>query len=88
MTAYQLIRDEIVSFDARRLRLEFLVPMIFLQGELDCLALTSEVESYVCEIQAPWKSFVMIPGAGHIAYLMKDAFLDLLKRELAVVRLG
>lgn len=85
MQAYECLRDEIVSFDARRLGLEFSVPMIFLQGELDFLALTSEVERYVAQIQAPFKSLAVIPGAGHMAYLARDTFLAVLQNELRSV---
>jgi pimeloyl-ACP methyl ester carboxylesterase len=85
LKAYERMRAEIMRFDARRLGLDFSVPMIFLQGELDFLALTSEVARYVAEIRAPFKSLRVIPGAGHMSYLARDTFLAVLQNELLSV---
>ena len=85
--AYDALRAEIVTFDARKLGLEFGVPMFFLQGELDAFTVTSEVEAYAESIVAPHKRFVLMKGAGHAAFAMRDELLRLLDehvRPLAV----
>ncbi|HEY0784176.1 MAG TPA: hypothetical protein VGE98_17085, partial [Thermoanaerobaculia bacterium] len=46
MAAYIQLRDELAAFDAYRLGLDFAVPMLFLQGELDVYTATSEVVDY------------------------------------------
>jgi hypothetical protein len=56
--------------------------MVFLQGELDVFTVTSEVKSYVDEIEAPRKVFALIEGAGHSAFLMRDEFLASLNRHV------
>jgi pimeloyl-ACP methyl ester carboxylesterase len=82
MAAYRALRGELVAFDARRLGLKYFVPMVFLQGEMDVFTVTSEVKSYVEEIEAPRKVFTLIEGAGHSAFLMRDEFLASLNRHV------
>ncbi len=79
---YDQLRDELLSFDARELGLEFELAMAFLQGELDAYSVTSEVEAYVAEITAPAKLFVPIEGGGHSTMFMREAFLALLERHV------
>ena len=59
-----------------------LVPMLFLQGELDEFTVTSEVRVFADEIEAPRKVFALLEGAGHSAFLMRDEFLASLNRHL------
>ena len=81
MAAYTTLRNEIVAFDARRLGLEFDVPMFFFQGDRDAYTVTSEVQVYESEIRAPKKMLVLIEGGGHSCLLfMRDEFLALLIR--------
>jgi pimeloyl-ACP methyl ester carboxylesterase len=82
MAAYTALRDELVAFDARRLGLKYVVPMLFLQGELDEFTVTSEVRVFADEIEAPRKVFALLEGAGHSAFLMRDEFLASLNRHL------
>jgi pimeloyl-ACP methyl ester carboxylesterase len=82
MAAYDALRTETVHFDARRLGLEFEVPMFFLQGELDSLTVTAEVQAYASEIRAPQSTVALIPGGGHSAYFMRDTFLALLRQHV------
>jgi pimeloyl-ACP methyl ester carboxylesterase len=82
MTAYHALRDEVVAFDARALGLKYLVPMLFMQGELDMFTVTSEVRAYADDIEAPRKVFAVIEGAGHSAFLMREEFLASLNRYL------
>jgi pimeloyl-ACP methyl ester carboxylesterase len=82
LVTYDLLREEILAFDAYELGLEFLVPMFFLQGELDVFAVTSEVKEYANEILAPRKEFILVQGGGHSSHLMRDSFLSLLNEHV------
>jgi pimeloyl-ACP methyl ester carboxylesterase len=82
LVTYDLLRDEIVAFDAYQLGLEFSVPMFFLQGELDVFAVTSEVKEYANEILAPRKEFILVQGGGHSCHLLRDSFLSLLNEHV------
>lgn len=81
MAAYERLRDEITAFDARKLGLEFEVPMFFFQGADDAYTVTSEVQTYEAEIRAPKKKIVLIPGGGHSAIFMRDDYLKLLNEH-------
>jgi pimeloyl-ACP methyl ester carboxylesterase len=85
LAAYEKLRGEIFAFDARRLGLTFEVPMFFFQGEQDLYTVTSEVMTYAAEISAPQKLFAAIPGGGHSAFFLRDAFLALLTRHVRPV---
>ena len=80
--AYTALRREIVTFDARRLGLEFALPMFFLQGEDDVFTVTAEVRAYAAELVAPHVDLLTIAGAGHGALLLRDDILALLKRHV------
>lgn len=77
--AYDALRDQIVDFDAERLGLDFAIPIIFLQGESDAYAVSSEVKDYAERIRAPHKRYISIAGAGHSPWLMLDQYLALLR---------
>ena len=83
--AYDVLRPEIVTFDAHRLGRDFHVPMFFLQGDLDVFTVTSEVEAYVEWVSAPLKRFVPVTGAGHGTFFMRDELLDLLEKHVRPV---
>lgn len=78
MAAYAKLRPEICAFDARKLGREFDMPVVFLQGALDAFSVTSEVEGFAAEIEAPDKRCARIQGGGHSAFLLRDSFLTLL----------
>jgi pimeloyl-ACP methyl ester carboxylesterase len=78
MATYEKLRGEMLAFDARRLGLNFEVPMFFFQGERDAYSVTSEVRAYEAEIQAPKKLLVLVAGGGHSCIFMRDEFLRLL----------
>lgn len=81
--AYDALRQEILSFDAERLGVDFKVPMLFLlRRELDAVTATSEVEAYASRICAPRKAFVRIAGAGHSPQMMRDVYLEALKEHV------
>jgi pimeloyl-ACP methyl ester carboxylesterase len=69
------------AIKAERLALEFQVPMIFLQGELDAFAVSADVEHYVAKIQSPHKAYIGIPGAGHSPWMM-PGYLELLRMHV------
>jgi pimeloyl-ACP methyl ester carboxylesterase len=78
METFAKLKGELVGFDARRLGLQFDVPMFFFQGERDTYSVTAEVQAYEAEIQAPNKMIVPVKGGGHSCYFMRDEFLALL----------
>jgi pimeloyl-ACP methyl ester carboxylesterase len=82
METFARLKDEMAGFDARRLGLRFDVPMFFFQGERDAYSVTSEVQAYEAEIQAPNKMIVLVKGGGHSCYFMRDEFLALLNRHV------
>lgn len=86
--AFQALKGELAAFDARGLGLRFDVPMFFFQGERDAHTVTSEVEAYAAEIEAPRKKLELLPGAGHAAVFMRDAFLSLLLEHVSPVAVG
>jgi pimeloyl-ACP methyl ester carboxylesterase len=80
MAAYARLRDELVAFDARKLGLDFEVPMFFFQGDRDTFTVVSLVEGFVADIRAPQKALELIEGGGHSAFFVRDAFFELLVR--------
>jgi pimeloyl-ACP methyl ester carboxylesterase len=80
--AYDALRDPLITFDARKLGLDFEVPMFFLQGAQDMMTVSSEVHTYVSELRAPHKELVLIEGGGHSSVFMRDAFLDTLNAHV------
>jgi pimeloyl-ACP methyl ester carboxylesterase len=85
MATYEKLRGEMLAFDARRLGLEFGVPMFFFQGERDAYSVTSEVRAYEAEIRAPKKMLVLVEGGGHSCIFMRDGFLRLLNSHVRPV---
>lgn len=80
--AYEAIRSELVTFDARRLGQDFDVPMFFFQGAHDLLTVTSAVRHYAAELRAPAKELVIIQDGGHSPVFLADAFLALLNQHV------
>jgi pimeloyl-ACP methyl ester carboxylesterase len=80
--AYDALRQEIVSFDAEDLGLDFALPTIFLQGELDALTVSVEVEQYTSRIRSPHKAYIGIAGGGHSPWVMREVYLDLLRHHV------
>ena len=85
MAAYEKLRGDIFAFNAYELGISFEVAMFFFQGDRDTYTVTSEVEAYAAKIQAPQKLFVKIPGGGHSAFFLRDAFLCLLDSHVRAV---
>jgi pimeloyl-ACP methyl ester carboxylesterase len=85
--AYDELRGEIVTFDARRLGRVFRVPILFLQGEHDAYSVTDAVRDYVAWIQAPRKLLAIVPGASHSMIFAGDALAEALFAEVLPVAL-
>ena len=77
--AYAVLRTEIAGFDAWTLGLRFEVPMLFLQGAEDRYTPTAEVTAYAAALSAPSARVETIPGGGHSAVFLREAFLARLR---------
>jgi pimeloyl-ACP methyl ester carboxylesterase len=61
----------------------FKVPIYIIQGADDSIAAPSVAKAYYNRIQAPRKSFALLPGTGHLAvWTAPDAFLHQLRTML------
>ena len=76
------LRAEIWNFDAWRLGTRFAVPMLFLQGEHDAMTVTSEVERFAHDLDAPRVAVVTVPGASHTTFFRRQTLLQLLHDTL------
>ena len=82
LAAYIALRDELIAFDARKLRAHFHVPMFFVQGADDFYSVTAEVASYAAEIDAPHVQLITIDGAGHSVMFVRTEFMAALERHV------
>jgi len=83
LAAFVALRREIAAFDAWAAPgLRYEVPMVFLQGDADLYTPTAEVADYAAALQAPAVRLELIPGGGHSAVFMRDAFLDALRTHV------
>lgn len=80
--AYIALRDDLVTFDARKLSPRFAVPMFFVQGADDLYSVSAEVQRYAAEIEAPHIELVTIDDAGHSVMFVRDLFLAALDRHV------
>ena len=79
---FDALLPEYMAFDARMLGSRFELPMFFFQGEHDLHTVTSEVLSYVPELDAPAKLLVLLPNAGHMSFFLRDQLLKLLNTHV------
>jgi len=82
MQAYVALREELVSFNAYELEADFAMPVLFLQGAEDYYSVTSEVQKYTSEINAPMKNTVVIEGGSHSVFWLRERFLAELNQHL------
>jgi pimeloyl-ACP methyl ester carboxylesterase len=69
--------DELVSFDARKLGMEFELPFFIFQGDTDAVTPTAKAKEYFDEIRAPHKQIILIRNSGHLAAFSRpEQFLD------------
>ncbi|MCA9689657.1 MAG: alpha/beta hydrolase [Myxococcales bacterium] len=80
LQTYSKLRAELVAFDARAAAPTLEVPVLCLQGARDRVTPTAEVAAYLDELRAPSKRLERIEGAGHSAFLLRDALLEALVR--------
>ncbi len=80
--AYIALRNDLVTFDARKLSPRFAVPMFFVQGTDDLYSVTAQVQRYAAEIEAPHVEVVTIDGAGHSVMFLRAEFLAALEARL------
>ncbi|UJR84990.1 alpha/beta fold hydrolase [Sandaracinus amylolyticus] len=75
------LHAEVATFDARAGGTRFELPVIVLQGAHDIVTPHALAERFVAEIDAPYKAFATIEGAGHLAaFAFPERFLDQLTR--------
>jgi pimeloyl-ACP methyl ester carboxylesterase len=69
--------DELVSFDARKLGMEFELPFFIFQGDTDAVTPTAKAKEYFDEVRAPHKRFILIRHCGHLAAFSRpEQFLE------------
>ncbi|MCJ8011641.1 alpha/beta hydrolase [Paenibacillus sp. KQZ6P-2] len=82
--------DELIHFDYSRFNNRFELPFFIFHGESDIITPTAVAKMYYEVIEAPYKEFVTIRHAGHLACFGRpDQFLDELihrVRPLATVK--
>ncbi|MGG0187868.1 alpha/beta fold hydrolase [Bacillus rhizoplanae] len=72
-----LLFDELLTSDVRKLGLRFELPVFIFQGDTDLVTPTAIAKEFLDEIDAPHKEFVLIKNAGHLAvFAQPDQFLD------------
>lgn len=82
MRWFEALMPEFAGFDARALGPHFDVPMFFFQGEADAHTVTSEVQAFAAEIDAPAKLLVLLPNAGHMSFFLREQMLALLNAHV------
>lgn len=83
--AYNILRPELLTFDAYALPKEFAMPMFFFQGDQDYYSVTSSVQAYENGIVAPVKKTVVIEGGSHSVIWLRKQFLEELNRHVRPV---
>lgn len=79
---YDMLRKDLVAFDAATLGSRYEIPLAFLQGELDAFTVTSEVQEFVNRIEAPRKKVVTIAGGGHNCIFLRERVLAALREHV------
>jgi pimeloyl-ACP methyl ester carboxylesterase len=76
--------EELMNFDFDKVGRQFEIPFFILHGDKDIITPTATAKAYFDEIEAPYKEFVLIRNAGHLAcFARTDQFLEeLIKRVL------
>jgi pimeloyl-ACP methyl ester carboxylesterase len=58
---------ELVTFDFEKLGTRFELPFFIFQGDTDIITPAAAAKAYFDEIEAPYKEFLLIKNAGHLA---------------------
>lgn len=78
------LHAEVATFDARALGTRFDLPFVVLQGAHDLVTPTELARRFVEDVDAPYKAFATVEGAGHLAaFARPERFLALLLQHLA-----
>jgi pimeloyl-ACP methyl ester carboxylesterase len=73
----EMLRDDLAKTTG------FAIPVVFIEGTEDRVALPALAREYFDRIHAPSKQFIAMPGAGHLAiFSSRDAFLDILVKNV------
>jgi pimeloyl-ACP methyl ester carboxylesterase len=74
--------DELVAFDFDKVGLCFKLPFFIMHGDKDIITPTATAKAYFDKIEAPFKEYVLIRNAGHLAcFARPEQFLEeLIKR--------
>lgn len=89
MWSQALMWNSILYDDLPALGTNFDMPIFFIQGAEDHLAVTGLARVYFDEIHAPQKQFVVLPSVGHLAiFTARDAFLRVLVARVLPVALA
>ena len=79
--------EELMVLDIREQGMKFELPFFIFQGDCDIVTPTAVAKAYFDEVNAPYKEFVLIKNAGHLASFAKEEqFLkELIKRVKPLV---
>ena len=84
-----LMWTSMLADDLRKLGLDFELPMFFIQGAEDDLAVTALARAYFDQIRAPLKKFIVLADTGHLAiFTDRKAFLGQLVKWVRPVALS
>ncbi len=68
---------ELINFDFKKIGMIFELPVFIIHGDNDIITPTQLAKLYFNEIEAPYKEFVLIKNAGHLAcFARADQFLE------------
>jgi pimeloyl-ACP methyl ester carboxylesterase len=86
--ALEKLYNEMVNFDFEGLGYQFNIPFFIFQGEYDIITPVNDARQYFEKIKSPYKEFVIIKNAGHLAeFANPKHFLDeLINRVLPLVK--
>jgi pimeloyl-ACP methyl ester carboxylesterase len=65
--ALEKLHQEMINFDFDSIGYQFKIPFFIFQGEFDIITPIEDAQKYFEKIQSPYKEFVIIKSAGHLA---------------------
>jgi pimeloyl-ACP methyl ester carboxylesterase len=80
--------NEMVNFDFEGVGFQFKIPFFIFQGEYDIITPVDDARQYFEKIEAPYKAFVIIKNAGHLAEFAnpKHFLEELINKVLPLVK--
>lgn len=77
------LAPEMKAANLRKLGMRFEIPFFIFQGDTDAVTPTAAAHAYFDELEAPYKEFVLIKQAGHLAaFVRPEQFLNELLRRV------